>query len=315
MPQSISRRKVLALFGTTAGMALLPRTVRSIPVAEPQANPSLIYCLNTATIRGHNLGMVKELEIAAKAGFHSVEIWMDTLQTYIDAGGTTRDLKKRLNGLGMQVDNCIGFAEWIVDDDARRKKGMEQMKREMDILAQIGCRRIAAPPMGATETPGLDLRKAAERYRAILELGDTTGVVPHLELWGFSKNLSRASEVLYVAMESGHPSAKVLLDVFHLYKGGSPLNTLSMINPASTAILHMNDYPSNLSPDAITDADRTYPGDGVAPVKQILNVLHRKGQPLILSVEVFNKNYYKQDALMVAKTALAKLKSITSGIA
>jgi sugar phosphate isomerase/epimerase len=131
--------------------------------------------------------MVKELETAAKAGFHSVEIWIDTLQTYLDAGGTTTDLKKAPQRLRMQVDNCIGFAEWIVDDDARRKKGMEQLKREMDILAQIGCRRIAAPPMGATETPGLDLKKAAERYRAILELGDTTGVVPHLELWGFQK--------------------------------------------------------------------------------------------------------------------------------
>ena len=315
MPQPINRRNVLKLVGTTAGMAMLPRMGRSMPVAEPHANASFIYCLNTATIRGHNLGMVKELETAAKAGFRSVEIWIDTLQTYLEAGGTTRDLKKRLNGLGMQVDNCIGFAEWIVDDDSRRKKGMEQMKREMDILAQIGCRRIAAPPAGATETPGLDLKKAAERYRAILELGKKTGVVPQLEVWGFSKNLSRASEVLYVAMESGHPSAKVLLDVFHLYKGGSPLDTLSMINPSSTGILHVNDYPSHLTPDAITDADRTYPGDGVAPLKKILHLLHRKGQPLILSVEVFNKSYYSQDALTVAKTALSKLKSVTSGVA
>ena len=315
MPQSINRRKVLKLVGASAGMALLPRTGRSLPVAEPQATPAFVYCLNTATIRGHNLGLIKELETAAKAGFHSVEIWIDTLQTYLNTGGTLRDLKKRMNDLGIKVDNCIGFAEWIVDDDARRIKGMEQMKKEMDMLAQIGCRRIAAPPAGATETPGLDLRKAAERYRAILELGETTGVVPQLEMWGFSKNLSRASEVLYVAMESGHPSAKVLLDVYHLYKGGSPLDTLSMINSSSTEILHVNDYPSHLTPDAITDADRTYPGDGVAPVKQILQVLHRKGQPLILSVEVFNKSYYNQEALTVAKTALSKLKSVTSGIA
>src|SRR5687768_17952582 len=31
-------------------------------------------------------------------------------------------------------------------------------------------------------TPGLDLKRAAERYRAILELGTQTGVVPQLEM-------------------------------------------------------------------------------------------------------------------------------------
>lgn len=315
MSQSISRRNVLKLFGASAGMALLPRIGRSMALMEPQANPAFTYCLNMATIRGHKLGMVKELETASKAGFHSVEIWIDTLQTYLDNGGTLSDLKKRLGDLGIRVENCIGFAEWIVDDEAKRKNGMEQMKREMEMLAQIGCKRTAAPPVGATDIPGLDLKKAAERYRAILELGDTTGVVPQLEMWGFSKNLSRVSDVLYVAMESGHKSAKVLLDVFHLYKGGSPLDTLSLMRPSAIDILHVNDYPAQLSPDAITDADRIYPGDGVAPLKRILQILHKQEQPLIISTEVFNKAYYSQDPLTVARTALSKMKSVTSGIA
>jgi sugar phosphate isomerase/epimerase len=258
--------------------------------------------------------MVNELETASKAGFRAVEIWIDSLQTYLDKGGTLKDLKMRLNDLGIQVENCIGFAEWIVDDDARRRRGMEQLKREMDMLAQIGCKRTAAPPAGATEIPGLDLRKAAERYRAILELSDATGVVPHLELWGFSKNLNRASEVAYVAMESGHPSAKVLLDVFHLYKGGSPLDTLSLVNPSAMDILHVNDYPAHILPANITDADRVYPGDGVAPVKRILQLLHKADQPLILSTEVFNKAYYSQNALTVARTALSKMKAVTGDV-
>ena len=222
--------------------------------------------------------------------------------------------KKRIDDLGLTIENCIGFAEWIVDEEDRRKKGLDLMKKEMDLLVQIGCKRTAAPPAGATQTPGLDLRKAAERYRTILELGDATGVVPHLELWGFSKNLSRVSEVFYVALESGHPSAKVLLDVYHLYKGGSPVETLSLINPYSVEILHMNDYPAQLSSSVITDADRLYAGDGVAPIKQVLRALSKKDKPLVLSTEVFNKNYYAQDALVVAKTALQKMKKVVTAL-
>jgi sugar phosphate isomerase/epimerase len=184
------------------------------------------------------------------------------------------------------------------------------VKSEMDLLAQIDCKRTAAPPMGATQTPGLDLKKAAERYRTILELGDQTGVVPQLEMWGSSKNLSRVSEVMYVALESAHPSARVLLDVFHLYKGGSSIETLSLISPSSVEILHMNDYPAHFASAIITDADRVYPGDGVAPIKQIVKTLGKRDKPLVLSTEVFNKNYYAQDALLVAKTALEKMKKV-----
>lgn len=118
----------------------------------------------------------------------------------------------------------------------------------------------------------------------------------------------------YVAIESGHKSARVLLDVYHLYKGGSSLNTLSLINKTAVDILHMNDYPANMPPSSITDAERIYPGDGVAPVRLILQTLKSPARPLILSLEVFNKTYYSQDPLLVAKTALAKMKTITKGI-
>jgi len=113
-------------------------------------------------------------------------------------------------------------------------------------------------------------------------------------------------------MQTGHPSAKVLLDIFHLYKGGTSLDTLHLMSPSAVDILHMNDYPANITPANITDADRVYAGDGVAPIKRILQILQKETQPLILSTEVFNKKYYSQDALTVAKTALDKMKAITS---
>ena len=281
---------------------------------SPQPNASFTYCLNMATIRGHNLGFAKELEVASKAGFRAVEIWIDSLQKYLNGGATLKDATKLLNDLGIKVENAIGFAEWIVDDDAKRSVGIEQMKREMDMLAQIGCKRTAAPPMGATDVLLPDLKKIAERYRAILEIGRTTGVVPQLEMWGFSKNLARVSDVMYVALESGQASARVLLDIFHLYKGGSSIDTLPLVSTSAIEILHVNDYAANLPVSSITDADRIYPGDGVAPVRRVLQILKNPDRPLIISCEVFNKNYYNQNALLVAKTALSKMHAVTAGV-
>ena len=308
----MKRRALLSGLGAATAISILPKVVAA--KSPDIAKPAFKYCLNMATIRGHKLGFVKELEIASAAGFHSVEIWIDSLQIFLQSGATLKDVKKRLDDLGLVAENSIGFAPWIVDEADRRSKGLEQLKKEMDLLSQIGCRRVAAPPAGATEKAGLNLDLAAERYRAILDLGAQTGVVPHLELWGFSKNLGKLSEVLYVALESKHPDAKVLLDVYHLYKGGSGIATLPLVSRRGVDVIHLNDYPSGKPAAEITDADRIYPGDGIAPVKQILKTLSDPAHPLIISLEVFNKNYYAQNPLTVAKTALAKMKAITKSI-
>ena len=308
----LNRRQALKISGASAAAYLIPfQNALAVESKQPRANFRL--CLNISTLRGHKLGFIKELETASKAGFRSVEIWMDSLQQYLHSGGSTKEAKNRMDSLGVTAENAIGFAKWIVDDGAVRKQGIEQLRKEMEILAQIGCKRIAAPPTGATDIPGFDLRKAAERYRVILDLGDQTGVVPQLEMWGFSKNLSRASEVMFVAMESGHPSARILLDIYHLYKGGSPTNTLHLIGKPAMELIHINDYPS-INRETITDADRVHPGDGIAPIKQILKDIKKSDTPLILSEEVFNKNYYNQDPLEVAKTAMAKIKKAIEGV-
>lgn len=272
------------------------------------------FCLNASTLRGHKLGIVGELEVASKAGFDGMEVWINGIQAYLEEGGTLKELKMRIDDLGLKIEDAIGFAQWIVDDEDVRTKAMEQLKVEMDMLAQIGCARIAAPPAGATNEAGLNLDAAGERYHAILDLGVQFGVIPQLELWGFSANLHKLSQVVYVAAESGHPAARILPDVYHLYKGGSDFHALKLLNPDIVEIFHINDYPSSPSRTEMNDSDRVYPGDGVAPMQQILSDLKNDRETTVLSLELFNKDYWAQDALEVAKTGLAKMKASVEGI-
>lgn len=304
---TIDRRTALQFIGLAAGASVVPAANASSFTTNPAP---FIFSLNMSSIRGQHLGFLKELEIASKAGFRHVEIWIDSLREYLDQGGNLKEAKDRLEILGLTVENCIAFAEWAVDDDTRRQKGLEQMKKEMDMVAHLGCKRMAATGKGLPQNPSTSLDAIAERYHTVLDLGDKTGLIPILELWGFQKKLDKVSEVTYIAMESGRKKANILLDIFHLYRGQTPLDTLSLLNPTHVDILHMNDYPATLGANVITDADRIYPGDGVAPIKRILKILKRHDRPLILSAELFNATYYKQDALMVAKTCLEKMKKV-----
>jgi sugar phosphate isomerase/epimerase len=263
-------------------------------------------------VRGQKLGLVAELELAAKAGYDAIEPWVSSIHEYADKGGSLKDLAKRIGDLGITVESAIGFPQWIVDDEALRAKGMQQAELDMDAVAQIGGKRLACPPAGATKEPSLDLHKAAERYRALLELGDRMGVVPEMELWGHSQNIRHLSDAAFVALQSGHPKACILSDVFHLYKGGSGFDGLRLLSGEALQVIHMNDYPADPSADKLDDSYRVYPGDGVAPFQKILRALHENGGRTVLSLELFNRDYWQQDALVVAQTGLAKMKAVVA---
>ena len=71
----------------------------------------------------------------------------------------------------------------------------------------------------------------------------------------------------------------------------------------------MNDYPDDPPRDTIGDAHRVYPGDGVAPLSKILRDVHDAGFRGMLSLELFNRDYWKQEPLDVARTGLEKMRS------
>jgi len=309
-----TRRQALTQTGLLAGAALALKqpalAAASAPIANQKNDPAFRFCLNTATIRGQKLGIVREIEIAAQAGYSGIEPWVDSIQEFVKGGGSLKDLRQRIADSGLTVEGAIGFPDWIVDDDARRAKGLERAKREMELVAQLGGRRFAAPPAGATDLPKLDLLRAADRYRALLEVGDELGIVPQLELWGFSKNLNRLGECVFVAMETGHPKACVLADVYHLHKGGSDFRGMRLLGPEAMHVFHLNDFPAEPLRDKIDDSHRVYPGDGTGPLPEMLQLLRNTGGPKVLSLELFNRQYWQQDPLVVARTGLAKMKAV-----
>jgi sugar phosphate isomerase/epimerase len=298
---------------TSATVALAAATASRRARAQAQEKPPTTntdepfgYCLNTSTISGQNIGIAAEVDLAAKVGFGAIEPWVRELDAYQKTGATLKDLRKRIEDNGLKVPDVIGFAQWIIDDDAKRAAGLEEMKRDMDMAAQIGATHIAAPPVGAQNQAGPELPLITERYRALLELGDRMGVIPVLELWGFSKTLSKLGEVAYVTIQADHPKSCMLLDIYHLYKGGCDFHTLGLLSGHGLPLIHTNDYPAKPARESISDQYRVYPGDGIAPLDTIFQTLRDIDFRGYLSVELFNRSYWKESPLKVARAAIEK---------
>lgn len=270
--------------------------------------PSFRLALNASTIRNDQLGVMEQIKVAAEAGYTGIELWVPDICDYLENGGKQAELRRLAEASGVCLVNAIAFFKWTDADPTVRLQGMEQAKREIQLLREIGCTAVAAPPFG--DVSSLTLDDIAENFRALAEIGREAGVEPYLEIWGMAAKISTLSQAAYVVLQSGVSDAKLLVDVYHLYKGGSRHDGIRMLNGDSIGIVHINDYPASPPRDRIGDSDRCYPGDGVAPVAAFLNDLWHIGYRGFLSLELFRKDYGVLGALNIAKRGLEKIQSI-----
>ncbi len=305
----MNRRQLIKLTGASAtGLFLSGQAISKTSKPETKFR----YCLNTSTISGQDPGLLRYIEIAGRAGYNGIELWIRDIQKYMDDGNSLKKLKKHIDDQKIKVESAIGFAPWLSGDENESRKGFEQMKSEMEIMAALGCERIAAPAAGVKEL--VDLFRAGEKYSQLLELGRSTGVMPQLEFWGASPALFHIGQSMMICALTNDPDARMLSDVYHMFRGGSGFESLDMINGKMIEVFHMNDFPADIPRGEQTDADRVYPGDGVAPMRKIFKSLDRMGGTKVLSLELFNRDYWKQDAFKVAETGLAKMKVLVNEV-
>jgi sugar phosphate isomerase/epimerase len=303
----MNRRDLLKAAGLSGLATVLPSFSVS-PEKEEKTN--FRFCLNTSTINGQALGVKKSIETAARAGYDGVELWLRDVKSFTDSGGTLNSLKTYLRDSGIRVENAIGFAPCFANDKEIRRLAFIQMQSEMEIMAELGCTRIAAPPAGLKKNEMPDLYVLGQRYKQLIELGRKTGVMPQLEFWGASGTLYQFGQALMVAASANDTDVHILADAYHMFRGNSGFEGLKMIRGNLIEIFHMNDYVNTIERENQTDEDRVFPGDGVAPLKQILTDLRNMGGEKVLSLELFNPEYYRQEPLAAAKTGLAKMKAL-----
>ena len=271
------------------------------------------FSMNASTLRGYNLSLLDQVKAVAAAGFGGFEPWMKDIRA-AKADGTFRDAVKAAADGGLSFVNGIAFGQWANPDPAVRAAGMEETKRDMAMLAEMGCPCIAASMFGVQKpgSPHLTKEAIAERYAAVLDLGRETGVRPLLEYWGHSINLSRLEDALDVLEMLHRPDAAILADVYHTHRGGGSFAAFRRLSAATLPVLHVNDYPATPRGEKLVDADRVWPGDGIAPWGEVFASLDAAGADPWLSIELFNPSYWTTTPADTLRTGLRKLESVKS---
>jgi 2-keto-myo-inositol isomerase len=261
-------------------------------------------CLNTSTIRP--VSLMDKIRITGQAGYEAIELWSDDLSQYESEKGSLDGVVRALKDNGLKVVTLIALHGWMDSVGAEYQKSLEEARRKMRQAAVVGSEYIiASPPRGQ-----VDLNLGAQRYRQLLQIGREHGVKPAMEFLGFVKHVNQIKHAWQVVTEASDPDGTIVLDVFHIYRGGSSLDDLKKIPASRIAIFHFNDAPESPPRKQQTDADRIYPGDGIAPLGDMLKIVKSSGYQGVISLELFNPKYWEQDPAEVARVGLEKMKAV-----
>lgn len=263
--------------------------------------------LNASTLFPFELDVLQQVELAAQAGYDGIELWVKDIEAYLAAGGSTQTLRQRIEQSGLTLVNAIAFFAWADVDPEKRGQALAQAEREMKILQELGCLGVAAPPFG--DVAEVSLQAMAEAFATLSQRAQAIGIRPYLEFWGRAPKLSSLGEALFVAAQSGLEDVKLLLDPFHMYTGGSKVEAISLMRGSTIGVVHVNDYPVEPARATIADSDRVFPGQGIAPSKDIARLLHAIGYDGYLSLELFISDFGSETALEVAQRGLETIRN------
>jgi len=261
--------------------------------------------LNASTLFPFALDVKQQVSVAAEAGYQGIELWEKDILAYLETGGTISDLKAFVTASGISIVDVMAFYPWADADEQVRRQALAQAQRELPLLAELGSPAFAAPPAG--NVASVSLVTMAGYFARMAGLARSIGIEPYLEFWGKTRPLSRLSDALFLAMQSGVPGVKVLMDQIHMHIGGSTLTSLAYVKGANIGLVHVNDYRAT-PPGKEDTEDRVFPGEGIAPTHELAGVLHQIGYAGYLSLELFIEDFGEASALDVARRGLKSIK-------
>jgi len=266
------------------------------------------YCLNSSTIRP--VPILKKIEIARRAGYSAIELWHDDIDTHLAQGGSLRDIRLAVEDQGLTVPTTISVKGWFETTGAEQARHMEVVQRRLGQAAAVGAIHvIAGPPAGK-----VDHDLGARNYRELVELGLRFGVKPAMEFLGFVDDINTLEAALEVVTRAGHPAGSLVLDPFHIFRGGGSPESIAQLSASQIAIVHFNDAPAHPPRAQQHDHDRVYPGDGHLDLRRQLALLREIGYRQWLSLELFRQDLWAQDPLEVARCGLEKMRQVAAGV-
>jgi len=240
------------------------------------------------------------LRAARAAGWPAVELRRIDFARAAEAGHPAEAVLDLVRASGLPVA-CIGGQHgWMFADGAERARLLAAMAESCRWARALGAPTVMSP----ADLGEGDLARAAAAVREVGEIGAAQGVRIALEPPSQAAQLNTVERLRELLARAAHPSCGLLLDAYHLHRGGGGLRAVEDLDPSEIAYVQFSDVPrSGLEPGQTSN--RLPPGHGAVPFREFFALIQAKGYTSHLSYEAPNPAAWARDPETVAREALA----------
>ncbi|MBA7499495.1 MAG: TIM barrel protein [Clostridia bacterium] len=267
-------------------------------------------CLNHSTIM--TTPLEKAVLTAEKAGFDGFDLWRQNLEEYLK-GKNVKELAKLFNSLRIKPVCLTGIGDFMQTTPDEFEKTKKRIISLFEVLKELGVNIVVINQANMRWDYQDSLKIAVERVQQLSEVAIEYDIKLALEYLGFSDFISCMKRALILYNEVKSENAGLLVDTYHMYKAGDQLNELEEIPYGSVFFVHIANV-LDIPRAEITDAQREYPSEGKLDLLPVLKLLKSKGYSGYLSIELFRKNYWKEDPLKVARLARESTVNLINGV-
>ena len=257
------------------------------------------FCINQATTMETDFDT--DVRAYAAAGFEGVELWLDKAETMLPRR-SPRDLAKLVADHGLTVAGACFQGDLMGTDDAKVRSAQSKLQSKLELCTAVGAPVLIVPTDFPETLEPNAYEIAAECLRQAADLAQGFGVKLAVEFIRRSKLVSSLDTANRLVKQVGRDEVGILFDIFHFWTGSSKESDIETIPEAKLFFVHVNDCPDRPR-EHLVDADRTYTGYGVVPVRHIVDRLRATGYDGWLSLEIFNRQIWKHDPFEVARIA------------
>jgi len=307
--RELQRRDFLAL---VAVPMLTPRAVFAQASAQkrtppPRLGSGLTVCMHEAS--SERFDFRQAMEGYAKAGVRYVEPTLPKVREFAMKEGGPMAAKRLLDDLGLLVassSNQLG----LMEPSEQRLKNVEELKWKVELAQAIGADRLVTPSAGNATYTVDDYKRGVDNMREAAEIAKPFGITLMLEHARTSRFAGSLPTALKLVRETNHPNYKVMMDTYHFWGGISKFEDLELLRDGELHHLHFEDVPADPPREIQGQPDRKFPGEGIVPLRRIVEVLKRKKYAGAVSFENFNPEVQATDPYQVAMRVRATIEPL-----
>ncbi len=286
--EPVNRREFLAM----AAVPAIAQPLAASPV-EPQDTGvgQMFVCMHGAT--GSMYDFRTAMEGWARAGIRAVEPDLPNVRRFADAE-SPQMARTLLDDLGLRAVSSSNQL-FLEESGPRRANSIEDLKWKVELAEIIGADRLVIPSAAGERHTVDDYPEVIDNLREAADIAAPHGVTLMVEFTRLSTLISNLRTALKVVREANHPNLRVMMDTFHFWSGMSKFEDLDRIENGELHHLHFEDVPDDPPLEVFGQPDRVFPGEGIAPLGRIVEVLKSKGYSGPASLEMFSPQVRAMD--------------------